>query len=73
MTGILETGLVPGIAPSRYPPGSTPGTPRTARRVMGAGCHGSARRTKYGRGALIRRSTHLLSGLVLCLGYDRGL
>ena len=66
-------GLVPGIPPSQYPTvRATPGTPRGQCRPtprVHAGCPLS----KYGRGAHIRRSTHLKDGLVALRPYDRGL
>ena len=76
MTARLAAGLVPGIAPSLVPTHrTTPGTPlhRTVR------CHCwhrttvHAGRSKSGRGAQIRRPTHLGRRLVAQWYYDRGL
>ena len=69
----LASWLVPGIAPpGTHPASATPGTPlppASARPWL----TDAGRWSKYGRGAHIRRSTHLAGTLVAVWDYDRGI
>ena len=67
------TGLGTGIAPP-HPPTvpTTPGTPPPYL-WLGVTAARSGCRTKYGRGAQIRRPTHLRPVILRVQGYDRGI
>ena len=68
--------LVPGIAPPGTHPVPTqlphPGYTSAVMAVYAGGAR-AGRTSKYGRGALIGRSTHFRSTLVAHCDYDRGL
>ena len=70
-TGIALPGTHPGTHPV-YPPCPTPGTPTSATVLMPVP-RGAVRHEQYGRGAQIRRPTHLKVTILRHKGYDRGL
>ena len=71
MTGRLGGWVVPGIAHPAYHPGYTPPGTTPVPGMAARWLHAVMARGKYGRGALIRRPSHLTGTLVAHYGYDR--